>query len=298
MVRNLSALKPILRITIEPVLALYLFSTNMVNTTNVTLVMERVCRLTFGHSTEVCHDMYDNPAYTSQKIQSQKLANDLLLANSFVLMTPGILYAVLTGPWSDKHGRRAPIIIPLLGGFINNLGLVLMSYFTQLPAYVLICMTIPNALCGGFIHMMTIMSYIADVTSPEDRTLKYMFINGICFLAYPLGRIIAGYIYNCVGFMPVYCVATGAIVLATIYSMFFIKETRGLDENLTTAELIRDFFRFSSAKECWDVITKPREKKGRRVILILLGVFSIFTFYNGKNKHSFCKYNLYRAFQK
>lgn len=287
MVCNLSALKPLLRITIEPVLALYMLSAEMISTTNVTMVMERVCRLTFGHSTEVCHDMFDNPAFEDQKIQSQKLANNLLLVSNFVLTTPGIFLAIMTGPWSDKHGRRAPIIIPLIGSLIYNFGLVLMAYFTQLPAYVIICLTIPNALCGGFIHVMTLMSYIADVTTPGERTLKYVFIYGVCVMAAPLGRILAGYIFSATNFTTVYCISTGAIALATIYAIFFVKETRGLDENLTIKELIWEFFRLSNATECLAVLTKPREKNGRRIIFLLVGVISIFTFYIGKNKHYF-----------
>ncbi|KAG1686781.1 Proton-coupled folate transporter [Nymphon striatum] len=279
-VSRLSSLKTLKNITIEPVLILYLFATFMCASLNVALLMERVCTIQDGHSTQVCKEMFHNEAYKDIKIHSQKKANNILLVNNFVLTTPGIILAVFAGPWSDKYGRKPPIIIPLIGGLINYVMLTLMAHFKEWSPYFLIYATIPNALSGGFIHMMTLMSYVADVTSPEDRTLKYVFIEGVCYLANPLGQIIGGYIYKVAGFLTAYTVATGAIFCATLYACLFVKETTGAEHNLTVREYIREFFRFQSVKDCFGVFSQKRESHGRRKLLLLLLSFSAFTFYN------------------
>lgn len=278
---RLSSLKVLKHITIEPVLALYLFSSYMSGSLNVTILMERICTVQKGQPEDVCTSLFYNEVYAQLRIDSQKVANTILLANNFVLTSPGILLAILTGPWSDKYGRKAPIIIPLIGGFINFVMLALMAHFKDLPPYFFICATIPNGIFGGFIHMMTLLTYVADVTSKEDRTVKYVFIEGVCFLAGPLGQLMGGFIYQKAGLLTAYICASGTMLFAILYAIFFVKETRGFEYNLTVKQYVREFFRFQSFKDCFGVMMRKRELNGRRKILLLLLTFSTFTFYIG-----------------
>ncbi|KAG1668723.1 Proton-coupled folate transporter [Nymphon striatum] len=277
---SLSSLKVLKNITVEPIIALYLFAACMIGTFSVTILMERICTWEKGQPENVCKNIFDNDAYAQLRIESQKLANTYLLANQFVLATPGIFLAILTGPWSEKYGRRAPIIIPLIGDLIRYVLLTMMAHFKELPPYFFICATIPDGILGGFIHMMTLFSYVADVTPKEDMTVKYVFIYGVCFLANPLGKWMGGFIYQKYGLVTIYIIASTSTFCALLYSIFFVKETRGLESNLTMCEYIREFFRLKSVKECLGVMTKRRESNGRRRLFITLFTFSAFMFYS------------------
>ncbi|KAG1668725.1 Proton-coupled folate transporter [Nymphon striatum] len=248
---NLSSLKVLKNITVEPVIALYLFSYNLVGTFSVTLLMERICTLQKEQPEHVCKDIFDNDAYAQLRIESQKVANDYLLANQFIFTIPGIFLAMLTGPWSEKYGRRAPIIIPLIGDVIRSVLLTMMAHFKELPPYFFLCATILNGIMGGFIHMMTLFSYVAD----------YVFIYGVCYLANPLGKWMGGFIYHKYGLVPAYIIASTSSFCALLYSIFFLKETRGLECKLTVREYIREFFRLKNVKECFGVNDKKETVK-------------------------------------
>ena len=126
------------------------------------------------------------------------------------------LLILFWGSWSDRHGRRKPcMLIPIVGEFITAIGLILCTYFDKLPMevagvtealfpgltgdlslllfdFLLITMFFFTLLGGWFTMLMGIFSYIADVTTEEQRTLRIGIVN-LCFsLGIPIGMAFSG----------------------------------------------------------------------------------------------------------
>jgi len=107
------------------------------------------------------------------------------------------------------------MLIPIVGEFITAIGLILCTYFDKLPMevagvtealfpgltgdlslllfdFLLITMFFFTLLGGWFTMLMGIFSYIADVTTEEQRTLRIGIVN-LCFsLGIPIGMAFSG----------------------------------------------------------------------------------------------------------
>lgn len=86
------------------------------------------------------------------------------------------------------------MLIPIIGEFMTAIGLILCTYFKSVPMEVAgITEALFPALTGGWFTMfMGVFSYIADVTTTEERTLRIGIVN-LCFsLGVPIGMAFSG----------------------------------------------------------------------------------------------------------
>jgi MFS transporter, PCFT/HCP family, solute carrier family 46, member 3 len=98
-------------------------------------------------------------------------------------------------PLHNRHGRRKPcMLIPIIGEFITAIGLILCTYFKNLPmeACGVTEALFPGLTGGWFTMLMGVFSYVADVTTEEERTLRIGIVN-LCFsLGVPIGMAFSG----------------------------------------------------------------------------------------------------------
>lgn len=85
------------------------------------------------------------------------------------------LLILFWGSWSDRNSRRKPlIIIPVVGNFLTVVGLIFCTYFDRISLEATIVVeSIFVALTGGWlVFAIGMFSYIADVSTLEDRTFR------------------------------------------------------------------------------------------------------------------------------
>lgn len=128
-----------------------------------------------------------------------------------------IVIALFIGSWSDKRGRKIPIIIGLVGKLIYDIGIMwniyyfgdyysyfaLIDYnnyyhsFAQMSSYkfhpfistaewpveyIIYTATLPCAITGADIVIFaSAFAYISDVTSVENRTFRITILE-VCYL--------------------------------------------------------------------------------------------------------------------
>lgn len=98
------------------------------------------------------------------------------------------------GSWSDRHGRRKPcMLIPIIGEFLTSIGLILCTYFPVRMEIAGITEALFPGLAGGwFTMLMGLFSYVADITTEDERTLRIGIVN-LCFsLGVPIGMACSG----------------------------------------------------------------------------------------------------------
>ncbi|KAG1682179.1 Solute carrier family 46 member 3 [Nymphon striatum] len=266
----LKALKLCFNISIEPVLFLMLFSSSLLYITNITFLMQMVCSSEKSYSKEVCQNFLDDDQYEQQKIIIQKSTNNWGIVNSVVTVLPTVCLSLFAGPWSDKYGRKLPLILPFTGSLISSAMLIAISYIDyDYPPYTIIIANIPNGLTGSFITLLIGFSYIADITSMEDRSVKYIFVEGITMLGYPLGNLVAGYIQKFYGFEPVYILALACLACAMVYGTLFLKETQGIDNEDSWKIRMKYFFSLNTLKSSFRALFRARSGHNRLLLVFM-----------------------------
>lgn len=121
-----------------------------------------------------------------------------------------VIIALFIGSWSDKRGRKIPLLIGLTGKIIYVLGILLNIYFGNIifsdfftienisfffvvldkwpVEYIIYIATIPSAITGVDIAIFaSAFAYVSDVSTVEDRTLRITLLEVSYLITYPIG---------------------------------------------------------------------------------------------------------------
>ncbi|MGK7894009.1 MAG: MFS transporter [Xenococcus sp. (in: cyanobacteria)] len=133
------------------------------------------------------------------------------------------IFAPLWGSLSDRFGRRVILLASIAGSGL--------SYFWFAFANSLLSLFLARALAGITGNSLLVAkAYMADITTPENRT-KAMGLLGVAFglgfiLGPALGGILAGSEPQNPNFQLPFLVAAGFSLLATIFAFFNLPEFR------------------------------------------------------------------------
>ncbi|KAG1704748.1 Proton-coupled folate transporter [Nymphon striatum] len=267
-------------ITVELALFFALFCEALRGVTQQTLLVDRVCRNQIHYSDNICDNIL-NKTYKTQLLKVQDASLDWKMINNLLLIIPTVFMSMVIGAWSDKHGRKFPLFLPLIGGAITQALLAIYSYFKSAPVYMLTLSLIPSSLFGIFIAILISLSYISDITTKHERTSRIAYLEGFSFIGYPLGTLVAGLMFKQFGFTPVFVLGLVGEIVAVIYVWSRIKETRG-DMSIPLRKRMRDFLNCNMFVESCKTFTKKREGTKRSYIVLLLISLCCFLLYYGQ----------------
>ncbi|GAB6023018.1 hypothetical protein CHUAL_007108 [Chamberlinius hualienensis] len=257
-------------ITIEPMLFLFMIASNLQSTVTKSLVVEKVCfSLTDTNSSDFCQFVNDNDTMEAT-IQSR--AASIEMYNTIVETVPAIFISIFMGAFSDKHGRKLPMILPIVGFILTVSILGVFSYFmTEIPAELVPLAALPKAFGGGVIALIVMgLSFVSDLTTSETRTARVAAVEAVMLLSQPLGALLGGWLYK-FSYLLVYLVSFFLSLLSLLYLVFFISDVRiTSNENERSSSLFRDFFNISHLKETVFTVLKQRPMHDRRHILLLM----------------------------
>ncbi|XP_054711398.1 uncharacterized protein LOC129220987 [Uloborus diversus] len=104
---------------LEVVMFLYTFSITMRHVSSTSMILDKVCLVHLGLSPEICSDLANNQTL---KNKVEKLTTNYVVGHSLIQLIPSTILSAFIGPWSDKYGRKIPIIAGLLGIIADGLG--------------------------------------------------------------------------------------------------------------------------------------------------------------------------------
>ncbi|XP_066960794.1 lysosomal proton-coupled steroid conjugate and bile acid symporter SLC46A3-like [Macrobrachium rosenbergii] len=291
MSRLLNALKSI---SVEPVMlidgacnqAMLLFIENV--------QMNKICSVNLGFAVEVCENLADNP---KENVLVQKEFSLFSFYNSILLSVPALIFVLFMGAWSDKYGRKIPLLLTLLCHVMYAAGYLLNNWQTSWPVEIIYLVTFLESLGGGNMGLLTsTISYISDICSEKSRTSRVSIANSTWHLGGPLGTLIGAVIIKHASYNVALALVLLAYISAVAYVIFFIKESHGpfataklskgalsgrasedlkeqVDpkEKVTISLMIKDFFNWRRVVESFKTALKKREGNTRSVILIIIG---------------------------
>uniref|UniRef100_A0A2M4AAV7 Putative adenylate cyclase n=1 Tax=Anopheles triannulatus TaxID=58253 RepID=A0A2M4AAV7_9DIPT len=273
-------------ITVEPMLACYIMPSVLAGLATQNLNLEKACRVNLAYGDEICDALTrrDTANYTHEEEMVQHLVARMAGWKTVLQSALPCLLILFWGSWSDRHGRRKPcMLIPIVGEFLTAIGLILCTYFESVPMEVAgITEALFPALTGGWFTMfMGVFSYIADVTTTEERTLRIGIVN-LCFsLGVPIGMAFSGILLKQIGFYGVFTISASLYLVAFFYGAFLVPEVNILNEKerLRASEkrnLLADFFDREHVMETFRVAFKIGQRQRRlRVIMLMIVVMVV-----------------------
>ena len=107
-------------ITIEPVVLFYLLSIGMKEVIRSNLLLDKACLVKLGYNYTFCDNLTETGDSENDKEfnEVQTTVSDYERTLNLAATAPRILFALLAGTWSDQHGRKFIIAIPIFGQVI------------------------------------------------------------------------------------------------------------------------------------------------------------------------------------
>ena len=222
------------QITIEPVFLLFSLNFGFYIFVSKDLYIQKVCKVNLNFTDDICDNIQE---HKSEQIQVQKYVSTLQMYNSVLQALPGCGFALFAGPWSDRHGRKFLIIFSAMGYVISNAVFIINTYFSELPAEYLLFESIQDLTGGGTVFFLASYSYISDVSDAESRTRRMAFLDGMFPIGFYAGNSLSGIVRKNLGFMYNFSFAMVFTVMAVLYCIFFVRDSRVLRDKRLTKEL-------------------------------------------------------------
>lgn len=254
-------------LTIEPVLFSFMlgYFINICNITN--MMMDKGCLFHLNYSTDICSNLSH---HESEKKKVEILANNYALYANLTSFIAAFLM-IFIAHWSDKYGRRPPLLMAVAGAILTDVGLLMCTVYFESRLEYLVLARLPMELTGGFICTLAIIfSHASETSSEKNRTLKYTSLEIALGLGMAFGMLTGGFLYRYYGYITVYSTITVLHVICFLWTLFIVEETTGLNINMKWHLKLKDFFSCQSFKSGIVTTCRAREGNNRTIILLLL----------------------------
>ncbi|GFO12037.1 proton-coupled folate transporter-like [Plakobranchus ocellatus] len=248
-------------ITVEPVLFLYMFANFLYFPTYQALIFNKVC--IHSYTVPFCDALQHNQSFkdnhTSEHDDVTSQTSHWTLLSTIALTTTSFFTTILfLGPFGDKWGRKAPVMLPCLGALFAYVSALLNAKFMAAPVAYIIVGPILNGLCGGFIAcLMAVYSYVGHISSPATKMIRVGIVEAMVFLAGAIGVFVSGVILEREGYVPTFillCITTG---IAIIYAALWLDNVHPPSSEMLEQENCgRSMLRFMS--ETFQCVRKSR----------------------------------------
>ena len=201
------------------------------------LMQHKVCRLTYNST--VCSHISSHPQIENG-VQASTARWMSVLPLSALL--PALFMVLMIGPISDVIGKKKTMIFPPFIYFIQScIFIILTQIKTQYSPGLLL---LPYGLSGLFGDnagaAALAESYIACITSPENRTIRLAVLESCIFLGFLTGAIASGAIVGTLGFTAGFVATAIVNFINFVYVVFLVPSENSLRPELHHCELQRE----------------------------------------------------------
>ncbi|KAF7987222.1 hypothetical protein HCN44_010415 [Aphidius gifuensis] len=277
-------------ITVEPTMWLYMMAFMSTTVIEQSLFIYKACRVDHGLSEEICRNKI-NDSNLNNKIQIT--VSNFHQWNDISGHIFPIILALFIGNWSDKHGRKIPLLFGLFGKFLYSMMIVVnllnptwnlnMIFWTA---------TIPSAIFGGDVAIFaSCFAYITDVTTLKQRTLRVTILDVVYLSTMPIGIYLGSYLYNEIfekSYIIMFLINTFFLLLSLNYSLIFLKwRTNEFQIPVDTQRFFSDFFNKKHVISIYKTVTIKRIAFGRLHLWFLFLSMCLYMFQRSETQMIF-----------
>lgn len=194
-------------LTVEPILFLAFVGNGTIATIRSEYLQERIGEDKYNYtfssndSSSVCVTNTSDPDYVTQQ-DIQHDTSQWVLYLSLCNYLPLLFTSILTGSWSDRAGRKIALAIPVIGMMLQTL-VYLVIVAMHFPLTFLIIGDLAYGMSGGGpLLVAASLSYTADVTTPQRRTLRVVIVETTLVFSMGVSQLGMGYFIAAGGFVP------------------------------------------------------------------------------------------------
>lgn len=271
------------KITVEPSMFLYMMAFMLTSVVEQVFFLYKACTVNHGYSHDICINIEN---YQEIKKEVQITTSTFHMWNNIAMYAVPIILALFLGAWSDRRGRKLPLILGLIGKLIYSLMIVVNTRMDSWPVeYIIYTATIPSVLTGADIAIFaSCFAYISDVTTVAERTIRITILDATYISTMPIGVAIGNLIYNrtAKSFTVMFAINASLVFLAILYSTIRLK-SRTTDRQISILEvpwyrIPADFFDRSHVVRSMHTFFKKRAMNRRIYLYILMVSMSFYTF--------------------
>ncbi|XP_065088593.1 proton-coupled folate transporter [Ochlerotatus camptorhynchus] len=271
------------KITVEPSMFLYMMAFILTSVVEQVFFLYKACTVNHGYSHDVCINIEN---YQDIKKEVQITTSTFHMWNNIAMYLVPIVLALFLGAWSDRRGRKLPLILGLIGKLVYSVMIVVNTRMDSWPVeYIIYTATIPSVLTGADIAIFaSCFAYISDITTVADRTMRITILDATYLSTMPIGVAIGTLIYNrtAKSFTIMFAINASLLLLSIIYSIARLK-SRTTDRQVSILELPwyrmpGDFFDRNHVVTSLRTFFKKRTMNRRIYLYILMVAMSFYTF--------------------
>ncbi|XP_011330458.1 proton-coupled folate transporter isoform X2 [Ooceraea biroi] len=243
----------------------------------------KACRVDHGYSEEICSHLNDDDNIAI-KTKVQMTVSEFHQWNDIAGHVMPIILAMFYGNWSDRRGRKIPLVLGLTGKLIYSFMVVINSMMdTWHLNMVVYTATLPMSILGGDVAIFgSCFAYISDVCSVQQRTLRITILDVVYLSTMPSGVALGSYVFNNVvnsSYTIMFAVNASLLLLAILYSLVWLKwQTSAQQQPLSGVNWLVDFFDMRHVATTVRTLVKPRRHHGKLHLWLLLLAMSLYTF--------------------
>ncbi|CAH1180344.1 unnamed protein product [Phaedon cochleariae] len=280
-------------ITVEPTLVLYMLAFMTTSVIEQSFYVYKACTVNHGYNKTICDNINDKQ-YANFTKQVQTTTATFHLWNSVAGHFFPIILALFMGAWSDRRGRKLPLLIGLGGKLLFSAMMVVNTLMTEWPVeYVIYTATLPSAISGADVAIFAAaFTYLVDVTSQKNRTIRVTVLE-VCYLAtMPIGVALGSYLFRNVlekSYTYMFVINTLLMVMAFLYTLARLKwRSNPRQRPLSEADnKFFDFFDYNHVTNTIDTLFKKRPSNRRSYLLILIVMMALYTFQRDEREMMF-----------
>jgi len=227
-----------------------------------------------------CFSMYPTRIEDCKNIENnvdiedevQKQATTYMIFHKLLANLPALALGMFCGAWSDRYGRKLPMVMPSLGTTFAVLFYMAanMAYDGSI-AYFLVGSVIHGCFGKTAMVNMAVNSYVVDITAMDKRTKKLGTLAAMQFIGMFIGSLFGGLMIDCTSVLTSYCCVSFMNALVVVLALVILRETVHAEDNRDIFPC-RTFCRSKHVTESLQVMTKKRSGNTRRCLLSLFVV--------------------------
>ncbi|EFA08602.2 proton-coupled folate transporter isoform X1 [Tribolium castaneum] len=278
-------------ITVEPTMVLYMMAFMTTSVVEQAFFVNKACRVNHGLNASICDNLTE---YEELNKEVQVTVSDFHLYNDVAGHVVPIILALFMGAWSDKRGRKLPLLIGLTGKLYYSVMVVVNATQDTWPVeYIVYTATLPMAFTGADVAIFAAaFTYLVDISTQESRTMRVTLLE-VCYLAtMPTGIALGKVLFNQVvnkSYAVMFGINVALLFLAIVYSFLRLDwRTNSRQQPLSEApNLFTDFFDYNHVVDTGKTLFKSRRNNQRCYLLILIAMMAFYTFQRDEKAMSY-----------
>ena len=212
-------------LTAEPFIFLCTASLTLNTVTLPQLILENICKR--DYNVTVCLNIHEPKFKTEQDAVQQHTVLWILIFLS-IITSICVLTVPVLGPFADVIGkRRAMFLTPVLLS-VQSTGYLILSALDYPFHPSLLLLPVPVCALAGDLFGMFLFStsYIADITTDENRTFRITVLGAFHSSGNCLATFASGFLLQAYGYKGGYITTLILEALAIIYLAFFLPDSK------------------------------------------------------------------------